>query len=194
MIDSNFRFPYQRLVIEPLLKRKWITSFSPTTITLYALLGGFLIPFFLYFQLPLAALMSLAFSGFCDTLDGSLARHKKLTSPKGAALDITFDRLVEFSTLLGLYLYAPESRGLPVLLMLGSIFLCVTTFLVIGIFQENSSEKSFYYSSGLIERAEAFIFFGLMILLPSLFVPLSILFTSLTFLTSIIRIYKFLKS
>ena len=194
MIDSNYRTPYQRLIIEPLLKKAFLKGVSPLTVTLIGVASGILIPLFLYFHLSIAALAFLGISGFCDTLDGSLARHKDLSSPSGAVLDIVADRLVEWAILLGLFLYAPESRGLMTIWMLGSVLLCITTFLVVGIFQENASEKSFHYSPGLIERAEAFIFFSLMILFPNFFTLLALFFGGLTLLTAIIRIKQFIKT
>ncbi|NGX50699.1 MAG: Inner membrane protein YnjF [Chlamydiae bacterium] len=193
MIDSYYRSPYQRLFLQPLIERGLFDALSPKSATALALLAGVLIPLFLMAHQSYLAFLSLLVSGFFDTLDGSLARHKNQTSPQGAVVDIASDRLVEFSIVLGLYLYAPLVRGLPCLLILGSVFFCVTTFLVVGIFQENSSEKSFHYSPGIIERGEAFIFFSLMILLPSFFTPLALLFTGLVFLTSFLRIKKFFK-
>ena len=194
MIDSNYRSPYQRLIIEPLLKKAFLKGVSPLTVTLIGVASGILIPLFLYLHQSISALVLLGISGFCDTLDGSLARHKKLSSPAGAVLDIVADRLVEWAILLGLFLYAPESRGFMTIWMLGSVLLCITTFLVVGIFQENSSEKSFHYSPGLVERAEAFIFFSLMILFPNFFTLLALLFGALTLLTAIIRIKQFIKT
>ncbi|QVL55356.1 MAG: CDP-alcohol phosphatidyltransferase family protein [Simkaniaceae bacterium] len=194
MIDSNYRTPYQRLIIEPLLKKAFLKGISPLTVTLIGVASGIFIPLFLYFHQSIAALAFLGISGFCDTLDGSLARHKDLSSPSGAVLDIVADRLVEWAILLGLFLYAPESRGLMTIWMLGSVLLCITTFLVVGIFQKNASEKSFHYSPGLIERAEAFIFFSLMILFPNFFTLLALLFGGLTLLTAIIRIKQFNKT
>ncbi|MCB1110703.1 MAG: CDP-alcohol phosphatidyltransferase family protein [Chlamydiia bacterium] len=194
MIDSNFRSPYQRFVIEPLLKNARFQKISPLHVTLAGLFSGLLIPLFLYFHQSLAALICLGVSGFCDTLDGSLARSRNATSSKGAVLDIVCDRVVEWAILLGLFLYHPHSRGVMTIVMLGAVLLCITTFLVVGIFQENTSEKSFHYSPGLIERAEAFIFFSLMILVPHFFPFLALLFAGLTFLTSIIRIIQFIKT
>lgn len=152
-----------------------------------------MIPFCLYLHRSIWGVALLGLSGFCDTLDGSLARAKNLSSPRGAVLDIVSDRLVELAILIGLYLYAPQERGLLVIGMLGGAFLCVTTFLVVGIFQENHSEKSFHYSPGIMERTEAFIFFSLMILLPPFFASLAILFIGLTSLTAFIRITQFIK-
>jgi len=191
VIDSSFRHPYERLVIHPLLRWSLVKRLSPSAITLLGTLTGAIIPLFLYLHRPLFALLFLGLSGFFDTLDGSLARHLNCTSPKGAVLDIVSDRCVEFAIILGLYLFEPRARASLALGMLGAVFLCVTTFLVVAIFEENSSEKSFHYSPGLIERAEAFIFFVLMILFPSLFASLAILFISLTLLTACIRIRQF---
>ncbi len=192
MLEKSLRPTYDRLLITPLLPR--LSRISPSWITLFATLTGLLIPFALYLHAPFSALFLLAATGFFDTLDGALARHRTLSSPKGAVLDIVSDRLVEWAILLGFYLYSPESRGLMSLFMLGSVFLCVTTFLVVGIFQDNQSSKSFHYSPGLIERAEAFIFFSFMILVPQLFTPLALLFGGLTLLTAYIRISQFIKS
>ena len=194
MIDSNFRTPYQRLVIHPLLKWKTLHRFSPQMFTLLGMLTGILVTFFLYFQSSILALVLLALSGFFDTLDGSLARHLGKASPKGAALDITADRLVEFAIILGLYLYFPEKRALLCIGMLGAILICITTFLVVGVFEQNDSEKSFHYSPGLIERGEAFIFFALMVLFPSLFSPIALIFISLTSITAYIRVFQFIKN
>ncbi|MCP5503630.1 MAG: CDP-alcohol phosphatidyltransferase family protein [Chlamydiales bacterium] len=194
MIDSNFRTPYQRLVIHPLLKWKTLHRFSPQMFTLLGMLTGILVPFCLYFQRSILALVFLALSGFFDTLDGSLARHLGKASPKGAALDITADRLVEFAIILGLYLYFPEKRALLSIGMLGAILICITTFLVVGVFEQNDSEKSFHYSPGLIERGEAFIFFALMVLFPSLFSPIALIFISLTLITAYVRIIQFIKN
>ena len=140
--------------------------------------------------LRINAFIALITSGFFDTLDGSLARSQQATSNRGAVFDIIADRAVEWGVILGLYFYDP-SRSLLCLLMMGSILLCITSFLVVGMFQENTSEKSFHYSPGLMERAEAFIFFSLMILLPQFFTVLAILFVALVLLTAILRAYQF---
>ncbi|MGM0439504.1 MAG: CDP-alcohol phosphatidyltransferase family protein [Chlamydiota bacterium] len=135
--------------------------------------------------------MCLATSGYCDTLDGSLARLQNRPTSLGTVYDITSDRLVELATVLGLYAYAPQERHLLSLLMLGSILICITTFLVVGIFSENTSKKSFSYSAGIMERTEAFIFFSAMILLPQHFNNLAAIFTIMVFITALIRIREF---
>ena len=191
MIDSKWREPYQIFIIDPVLKSP-VAALSPALLTGLACCFGLLTCVFLTFQFTLLAFICLTLSGFCDTLDGSLARHQMKSCPKGAALDITSDRFVEFVIILGLYLFDP-SRAFLTLLMLGASLLCVTTFLVVGIFESNTTEKSFHYSPGLIERAEAFVFFALMILFPNSFTLLAYTFSALVFVTAGIRLYQFSK-
>ncbi|MEM7174609.1 MAG: CDP-alcohol phosphatidyltransferase family protein [Chlamydiota bacterium] len=191
MIDSFFRTSYQRLIITPILNRKAMRLLSPNSLTIGAALFGIAIPFLLFFSHTYFAFFALLLSGFCDTLDGSLARSTGKTSATGAMIDILSDRLVEFSVIFGLYLVNPNARSAPALAMLGAVLMCITSFLVVGIFEQNYSNKSFHYSPGLIERAEAFVFFAAMLLFPALFSYLAYLFTSLVFTTAILRAYQF---
>jgi len=193
MIEPLLRDKYQKLCIDPLIQSALFYKIfpHPHAVTVIGCLFGVATLPLLALNHPLFALLALAISGFLDTLDGSLARLKNQISCKGAALDIVCDRIVEFAIVLALYSVDTTSRALPTLLMLGAILICVTSFLVVGIFTENRSEKSFHYSPGLIERAEAFIFFSAMILIPSAFYILSYLFAILVFLTAGIRIVQF---
>lgn len=77
--------------------------------------------------------------------------------------------------------------------MLSSVLLCITSFLVVGIFSQNTTEKSFYYSPGLIERFEAFLFFSLMMFLPGIFSYLAYAFSGLVLMTALIRMAQFLR-
>lgn len=191
MIERSFRSIYQRYCVDPLVP--YLTALKPAHITLGSCAIGLSIVPLLYFGFPIAAFFLLLLSGFLDTLDGSVARFRACTSPQGAALDITCDRIVEFAIIVGLYICDPQNRAFPSLLMLGSILICVTTFLVVAIFAENDSQKSFHYSPGLIERPEAFLFFGFMILLPNIFIGAAYLFSALTIFTAYVRLHEFMK-
>ncbi|MBS0603550.1 MAG: CDP-alcohol phosphatidyltransferase family protein [Verrucomicrobia bacterium] len=193
MIEATLRKTYQKYCVDPLLRLKVFRKVHPIALTLLACLVGVSALPLLSLGFTTSALFFLIASGVLDTLDGSLARQDEKTSNQGAALDITCDRLVEFAVILGLFFIEPFSRGLPSLLMLGSVLICVTSFLIVGIFTQNSSEKSFHYSPGLIERAEAFFFFAAMILFPTLFNPLAYLFSILVLLTAAIRLVQFFK-
>ncbi len=193
MIDSYYRSFYQRHVVAPLLKIPLAKRLHPNACSCIAVLLGIAIYPLALYQHPKWAVLFLMLSGFFDTMDGSLARAFNKRSNMGAVLDITFDRLVEWSILLGLFSIDPQNRALFTLSMGGAILCCVTAFLVIGIFTENSSQKSFHYNSGLIERSEAFLFFSTMFLFPKLFPFLAVLFTALVSLTAILHIRHFYK-
>lgn len=190
MLEETIRPAYQRLLVDPVVRRIGF-SLVPTDITLLA--GGLGLMFIptLLFATPLAAVIILVLSGYCDTLDGSLARYQDNATSLGSVIDIMVDRVVEFSVILGLYLANPAERALAVIMMLGSILLCITSFLVVGIFTPNQSHKSFYYSPGLMERAEAFFFFILMVMMPNHFNWLAWIFAGLVLITALIRLKQF---
>ena len=194
MIESYLRPAFEKIFIEPVVgKIDKHTPWTPIGLTYVAGLLGVLSAILLWLGYPGMACLLLLFSGYLDAVDGSLARKKKLSSSKGAVLDIVMDRVVEFAIMLGLYSVAPVLRGYPVLWMLGSSLLCVTSFLVVGVFTENGGAKGFHYSVGLMERAEAFLFFIVMILRPAWFVPLAWLYTALVLTTAVIRVGQFLR-
>jgi archaetidylinositol phosphate synthase len=193
MIETYLRGPYQYYFVDPLASFLVRKSTRPVLITFGALLAGIAATPFIAWEYAYAATFLILLSGYFDTLDGTIARTSGQTSPQGAVLDIVSDRIVEFAIVLGLFLADPLSRGLACILMLGSILLCITSFLVVGIFSENKGEKSFHYSPGFMERAEAFTFFILMILFPTSFFILAALFTTLVTLTAIVRISQFLQ-
>jgi archaetidylinositol phosphate synthase len=189
MLENLVKPYYQRLLLTPVLNYL-PPHITPTQLTLLGgLMGCLILPLLAFHQITLAILL-LLFSGYLDTLDGSLARHQQACSPFGTVLDILMDRSVEFSVIMGLWWIDP-SRSALALMMLGSVLLCVTSFLTVGIFTPNSSQKSFHYSAGLMERAEAFIFFILMMLTPTHFVLLATLFIFLVILTTLIRLWEF---
>ncbi|MBS0271188.1 MAG: CDP-alcohol phosphatidyltransferase family protein [Proteobacteria bacterium] len=190
MIEPYIRPLYQNVVGDP-MARLIGKILSPNKITVIGVLTGVGIAPALFYEQTLLALILLALSGLFDTLDGTVARLFYQHSPYGTALDIVGDRIVEFAILLGLYFVSSEDRAFDVLIMLGSILICVTSFLVVGIFSENSSSKSFHYSPGLMERPEAFVFFAAMILFPEFFHMLAFLFTFLVTLTAVIRMAEF---
>lgn len=191
MLEGYLRPPVQHFLINPLsefLHTK--LRVSPNACTGLAALCGFLfIPALLKVG-PVAAAGMLLLSGIFDAADGTIARMTSRSSKKGTILDIIADRFVESCVFIGLYLVHP-TEGFIVLLMMAATLLCVTSFLAVGVFTPNDSDKGMHYSSGLIERLEAFAFFTLMVLWPSGFVGLAIAYTALVLLTTAVRIDEF---
>ena len=193
MLEQKARKYYQSVLVEPILTII-PQSISPLHITLLsAVIGLAFIPALLFNQ-SLIAIIILLLSGYLDTVDGSLARARKQCSNFGSVMDIMADRIVECAVILAFFLRAPAVDGPWVIAMLISSLLCITSFLVVGIFEQNESHKSFHYSPGLIERAEAFIFFILMTLFPNSFVFFAALYSVLVFYTAYTRIKEFYQS
>ncbi len=193
MLEHYLRPRMEPLFFHPLAKLVGRTKAAPSLVTLFSLACGIAIIPCMLFRFPAAAIGMLWLSGLADVIDGSLARLSNQTTPFGTILDIVSDRIVEFSVVLALFLIDPD-RALVCLMMLGSILVCVTSFLVCGIIYEKNGAKSFYYSPGLMERAEAFIFFTLMILFPKAFPFWGWAFVFLVFLTALFHIAAFCKA
>ncbi len=193
MIDSHFRNFYQNCFINPLTSNPFIQKISPIFLTILACISGIISSICIVLNHRFLAVFFLILSGYLDTLDGSIARKTNTTSDIGTILDITSDRIVEFACIFALYLVNPFSRATYCLLMTGSVLLCVCSFLVVGIFTPNSSEKNFYYSPGIMERTEAFLFFLAMIIFSYGFSYFAIVFITLTFFTAFFRIYQFVQ-
>src|SRR5579872_4316221 len=130
MLEAYCRPLYQKWLVDP-LAQTLAPSWSPAIITFVGAILGVLSAPCLWAGLPWCACLLLLSSGYLDTLDGTVARLRGQSSSKGSALDIICDRMVEFFVILGLYGIDPAARGWACLWMLGSILICVTTFLVV---------------------------------------------------------------
>lgn len=194
MLEPYVRPTFHQYIVEPLLNIRVLRRYlSPNGCTFAAAITGGSVALALFYQQIIIAISLLLFSGLLDIIDGALARQQNKTTALGTIFDIMSDRFVECSVILGLLLQAPQERGLACCVMMGSILLCVSSFLVVGIFSENQTKKSFYYSPGLIERFEAFLFFIAMMLNPAFFQPIACLFSVLVLYTTVTRINEFAK-
>lgn len=108
------------------------------TITLTSLSAGWQWPAFLigsttgvliYYDHPIWAFILLWFLGYLDTVDGTMARQQRQTSAWGTVQDITFDRIVELSVIVGLATKFPEVQFM-LLLLTASIVLSMTIYLI----------------------------------------------------------------
>ena len=142
------------------------------------------------------AVSILVLSFFSDILDGTLARLTKPTK-FGGIFDIFADRFVESMIIVALIATDPLGLMWPGIFTLISIILCITIFLLIGgaiseneIEQMEGPKKLIYYSTGLMERTETFIFLMVMIILTSLRVILMWTFTGLIFFTAFQRFHQ----
>ena len=185
MLDTHARKyvnPIIELGAEFLLKLK----LTPNNVTILALLLGVSTSIFLYFDMQIIAVTLLWVSGYLDAVDVAMARRSNSSSSFGTLLDIVSDRIVEVSIVLVLGLKFVDVRYNLIVLTV-CILMSMTIFLTVGALSEKKGVKSFYYQAGVAERSEGFIFFSLMILIPSYLGIITNIFSILIIITAIQR-------
>nr|WP_302695924.1 CDP-alcohol phosphatidyltransferase family protein [uncultured Romboutsia sp.] len=185
MLDTHARKyvnPIIELGAEFLLKLK----LTPNNVTILALLLGVSTSIFLYFDMQIIAVTLLWVSGYLDAVDGAMARRSNSSSSFGTLLDIVSDRIVEVIIVLVLGLKFVDVRYNLIVLTV-CILMSMTIFLTVGALSEKKGVKSFYYQAGVVERSEGFIFFSLMILIPSYLGIITNIFSILIIITAIQR-------
>ena len=188
MIEQKIRPFFQKYFVD-IVANKLTNKVSPNNLTLLSLFFGFLSAVTIFIDISVSVVL-LLLSGYLDILDGSVARITGKSSDFGTVLDILSDRFVESFIIIAIFIRQPE-LAIAGLFMMMSIIVCISSFLLVGIFSEKQSQKSFYYSAGVMERAETFIFFIIMIIFPSSVLFLSIFFTMLVLWTTFYRVYEF---
>ncbi|ANU11017.1 CDP-alcohol phosphatidyltransferase [Planococcus antarcticus DSM 14505] len=156
-------------------------GFTADSVTKIAFAIGMSSGIFIYLDQPFWAVLVLWLSGFLDVVDGTMARKTKPSS-WGTLLDISFDRLVEISVILGLAFRFPDSMW-ALLLLSVSIIVAMTVFLTVGALSDKEDMKSFYYQAGLAERTEGFILFTLMIVFSTYLTAITLIFFAVQLVT-----------
>lgn len=187
MLDTH-----ARKFVQPSIEytAKWFLKrgLNANQVTFIAFLVGASSGVFYGFGLPILAVLVLWISGFLDAVDGTMARQTK-PSAFGTVMDITFDRVVEISVILGIAFVHPEVMW-PLLLLSVSIIFSMTIFLTVGAISEKKGVKSFYYQAGLAERTEGFIFFSIMMLFPTILYWTTLLFFVIEVFTGLQRFFE----
>lgn len=185
MLDTHAR-KYVNPIIELGAKFLLRLKLTPNNVTILALLLGISTSIFLYFDMQIIAVTLLWVSGYLDAVDGAMARRSNSASSFGTLLDIVSDRIVEVSIVLVLGLKFVDVRYNLIVLTV-CILMSMTIFLTVGALSEKKGVKSFYYQAGVAERSEGFIFFSLMILIPSYLGIITNIFSILIIITAIQR-------
>ncbi|RAZ76755.1 CDP-alcohol phosphatidyltransferase family protein [Planococcus halotolerans] len=180
MLDTHARKHVQPVIEKTadFLLRLGLTADAVTKI---AFVTGLSSGVFIYLDHPFWAIFALWFSGYLDVVDGTMARKTKPSS-WGTLLDISFDRMVEISVILGLAFRFPESMW-ALLLLSVSIIIAMTVFLTVGALSDKQGMKSFYYQAGLAERTEGFILFTLMIAFSTYLTAITLIFLAMQVIT-----------
>lgn len=140
----------------------------------------------------LVALLVLA-SRLADGLDGAVARARG-KSDFGGYLDIVCDFTFYGAIPLGFVLADPAGNGAAGAFLLAAFYVNGATFLGYAILAakrgmetRSRGEKSLYFTAGLLEGTETILFFLLIVLVPSLFVPAAWIFGALCLVTATAR-------
>lgn len=188
MLDTHAR-KYVNPIIELGAKFFLKLKLKPNNVTVLALLLGLSASLFLYFDMKIIAVTLLWISGYLDAVDGAMARRINSSSSFGTLLDIVSDRIVEVSIVLVLGLKFVDVRY-NLIVLTACILMSMTIFLTVGALSEKKGVKSFYYQAGVAERSEGFIFFSLMILIPSYLGIITNVFSVLIIITAIQRFFE----
>lgn len=139
--------------------------FSPNILTLCAFILGVISAVCIATYHMYWALTFLLLSGGCDVLDGTVARLSNQSSNLGAYIDLIADRMVEAAAILGFMIAYPDYYVAYITFFV-AVLLHFSTFLAAGALFKNTGEKSIHYDRSLVERAEAFVIFAFMLLVP----------------------------
>ena len=197
MIDkkvNKFLEPYLSLISNILLK----IGISANHVTYF---GLFLVPVIIIFisnGQTYLAIIFIILNRVSDGLDGNLARIKK-TTKFGGYIDIIADYIFYVSIPLGFALLS-KVNSFPTIILLISYIINLSSFLGLAAIKNlddrelKNEKKSFYYSFGIIEGAETFIFYVVVCICPSQYSFFAYIFSFLVFLTALKRILLFKKS
>ena len=152
--------------------------FTPNLITFFAFFAGLLCCLFICCHYFLLAVGFLLLSGLFDILDGTVARLTNNSQKIGAYIDLISDRMVEALVIIGLAIAWPEYSFAYILFLIALLF-HFSTFLAAGALFANTGIKGIHFEYSFIERAEAFIVFCLLLLMPKcinyVLIPFSLL-------------------
>lgn len=188
MLDTHGR-KYVNPIINKTSQLLLKLNLNANHVTFIAFLIGISSGFFIYYSKNIMSVILLWLSGYLDAVDGAMARKSNSPTPWGTLMDITFDRIVEMSVIIGLSLRYPNIR-FNLLILMCSILLSMTVFLTVGALSEKKGIKSFYYQAGIAERTEGFILFTLMILLNSYIGIITYIYATIVIITAVQRMIE----
>lgn len=185
-----------RSTVQPLLNSiaQKLTPFcSPNSITVVAFITGLSAGVSIALHHFMVAGIFLGISGLCDMLDGTMARVTNTSTTIGAYCDLIADRMVEAAVILGFAFAMPE-YALAYITFFIAVLLHFSTFLAAGALFPNAGKKSMHYDNSLVERAEAFLVFFIMLVVPEYAYQSLLCFNGLVLCSGISRFVRVIKS
>lgn len=141
-----------------------------------------------------AALGLILLNRLADGLDGALARRRGATD-LGGYYDIVFDFFFYGAVPLAFALHDPAANALAAAILLAGFYANGATFLAFAalaagrnLSTEAQGKKAIYYFAGLTEGFETIAVFCAMVIWPSMFAPLALIFGALCAVSAAIRV------
>ncbi len=190
MLDSRFGRAGSRVAdtLDVLARALVRSGIAATSLTYAALILGVVAALLFYVGHGWLAFAVLLVSGLGDAVDGRVARLGAGPTLWGGVIDLTFDRIVEASVLLGIALPRPELHT-PALVLACTWYVNLCVFLAVGAASEQRRDKVIVYPPGLLERSEALVFAFLVVAMPRLAAPAGYLYATLEMLTAAQRFW-----
>ncbi len=193
MLDKTL-LTYTKPVLSKLAKLALNAGISANSASIIGFIFGIVAAWLVCFGYFLLALICFMLNRIFDGLDGAIARKLRPTH-RGAFVDIVFDFIIYSSIPFAFAVYKEEYSFVACFLIFSFVG-TGTSFLAYAIIhgqiqnknKYQNCEKGFYYLDGLIEGSETIFFIILILLFPSLFTYIGILFGSLCWFTTIFRI------
>lgn len=150
---------------QPVVRLLAKTSITPNTITWLGFLLSVGAAALIGTGHPFAAGFVVLVAGLGDMLDGALARYTNRTTPFGAVLDSTLDRLAEAAVLLGLLVLYGREGSVVVVLLAG---IALPASLLVSYVRARAESLGLDCQVGLFTRAERVIVLALGLLLSQI--------------------------
>lgn len=169
---SELRKLAARRITTPFLSALSRSRLKPNTLTWLGLAVSLAAAYTIATDRLIVAGILVLLSGFCDILDGALARATDRSTRFGAILDSTFDRVADAILLLGVaYLYLKSGNELNVVLA----FLALIGSFLTSYVRARAEGLGIACPVGLFTRAERVIILALGLFLDQLFIALVVL-------------------
>lgn len=166
---------------------------SANKVTVAGLFAGLLAALAIVFGSFPVAIVLIVVNRVFDGLDGAVARASGKTD-RGGYLDIVADYVFYASVPFAFAVLDPASNAVPAAALLASFCLTCSGFLAFatvaakrGLASDAHGQKSFFYSTGLVEGTETIVFFLVMAAFPAWFPLLAWVFSGLCVLTAMQR-------
>lgn len=168
-------------------------AFNPNSITFLGFIIGVASGISIACNFSTVGVVLLWISGFCDVMDGTVARLSGKVSSLGSYFDLIADRMVESALMVGFCVAYPQSSLYCIFFMVALLF-HFSTFLVAGALFPNSGHKSMHYDKSMVERVDAFIIFSMLAFFPEYIVYILMPLNAFIIVDGILRFIRVVKA